>query len=99
MYEVFVNQNLNMDTVLLMEPMALSIAKIIDIDPTPIIMGQIFASNIGGTMTMIGDPPNIMIGSAANLSFSDYTKIGMPVMIISVTVAMIFLLIKFVVFA
>ena len=46
MYEVFVNQNLNMDTVLLMEPMALSIAKIIDIDPTPIIMGQIFASNI-----------------------------------------------------
>lgn len=62
----------NVTTVLLMGPMTISIAKMMKINPVPILLGQIVASNIGGTATMIGDPPNIMIGSAAKLTFMDF---------------------------
>lgn len=64
----------NVTTVLLMGPMTLTMAQVLRINPVPILLGQIFASNIGGTMTLIGDPPNIMIGSAANLSFMDFVE-------------------------
>ena len=64
----------NVTTVLLMGPMTLTLAKMMKINPVPILLGQIFASNIGGTMTLIGDPPNIMIGSAAGLSFLDFVQ-------------------------
>lgn len=64
----------NVTTVLLMGPMTITIAKMMKIDPLPILLGQIVASNIGGTMTMIGDPPNIMIGSAANFAFIDFIE-------------------------
>ena len=64
----------NVTTVLLMGPMTLTLAKMMKINPVPILLGQIFASNIGGTMTLIGDPPNIMIGSAAGLSFLDFVE-------------------------
>jgi len=64
----------NVTTVLLMGPMTLTIGKMLKINPVPILLGQIFASNIGGTMTLIGDPPNIMIGSAAGLTFLDFVK-------------------------
>ncbi len=64
----------NVTTVLLMGPMTITIAKMMKIDPIPILLGQIVASNIGGTMTMIGDPPNIMIGSAANFAFIDFIE-------------------------
>lgn len=64
----------NVTTVLLMGPMTLTMAQMLRINPVPILLGQIFASNIGGTMTLIGDPPNIMIGSAANLSFMDFVE-------------------------
>ena len=61
----------NVTTVLLVGPMTLAITNILKVDPVPYIITQIMASNIGGTATLIGDPPNIMIGSAAKLSF-DY---------------------------
>lgn len=64
----------NVTTVLLMGPMTITIGKMLKINPVPILLGQIFASNIGGTMTLIGDPPNIMIGSAAGLDFLDFVK-------------------------
>ena len=64
----------NVTTVLLMGPMTITIAKMMKIDPLPILLGQIVSSNIGGTMTMIGDPPNIMIGSAANFAFIDFIQ-------------------------
>ena len=51
-----------------------TIGKMLKINPVPILLGQIFASNIGGTMTLIGDPPNIMIGSAAGLDFLDFVE-------------------------
>jgi len=69
----------NVTTVLLMGPMTITIARILDIDAVPVLMGQILASNIGGTATMIGDPPNIMIGNAAKFTFGDFLiNTGVP---------------------
>ena len=62
----------NVTTVLLVGPMTLAITNILRVNPVPYIITQIMASNIGGTATLIGDPPNIMIGSAAKLSFVDF---------------------------
>lgn len=62
----------NVTTVLLTVPLTFSMASQLKIDVKPFLISQILASNIGGTATLIGDPPNIMIGSAAGLSFSDF---------------------------
>ena len=61
----------NVTTVLLIGPMTLTVCKLLDVNPIPFFMTEILASNIGGTATLIGDPPNIMIGSAAGSSFFD----------------------------
>ena len=62
----------NVTTVLLVTPVILLITEELKIKPYPYLFAVIFMSNIGGTATLIGDPPNIMIGSAANLSFNDF---------------------------
>lgn len=62
----------NVTTVLLIGPMTLAITNMLKTSPVPFFITQIMASNIGGTATLIGDPPNIMIGSAAGLSFLDF---------------------------
>jgi Na+/H+ antiporter NhaD/arsenite permease-like protein len=62
----------NVTTVLLIVPMTFVITKKLDMDPIPFLLPEIFASNLGGTATLIGDPPNIMIGSRAGLTFSDF---------------------------
>jgi Mg2+/citrate symporter len=62
----------NVTTVLLISPMTFTICKILDESPIPFFMTQILASNVGGTATLIGDPPNIMIGSGAGLTFADF---------------------------
>lgn len=62
----------NVTTVLLVGPMTFAVTKALNLNPVPFIITQIMASNIGGTATLIGDPPNIMIGSAAGLSFLDF---------------------------
>ena len=62
----------NVTTVILIMPVTFVIAKELDINPIPFLITEILASNIGGTATLIGDPPNIIIGSAANLSFMDF---------------------------
>jgi Na+/H+ antiporter NhaD/arsenite permease-like protein len=64
----------NVTTVLLIAPMTFTICKILDENPVPFFMTQILASNVGGTATLIGDPPNIMIGSGAGLTFADFIK-------------------------
>ena len=64
----------NVTTVLLVGPMSIAIARMLKIDPVPFLMAQVLASNVGGTATLIGDPPNIMIGSAAGLSFLDFLE-------------------------
>lgn len=62
----------NVTTVILVMPVTFVIAKELDIDPIPLLITEIITSNIGGTATLIGDPPNIIIGSAAGLSFLDF---------------------------
>ena len=62
----------NVTTVLLIVPMTFVITKKLNANPIPFLIPEILASNIGGTATLIGDPPNIMIGSRAGLSFTDF---------------------------
>lgn len=62
----------NVTTVLLLTPMLIYITRLMNVDPVPFLLSEVFASNIGGTATLIGDPPNIMIGSAAKLSFNEF---------------------------
>lgn len=64
----------NVTTVILIMPVTFVIAEELDINPIPFLIVEILASNIGGTATLIGDPPNIIIGSAAGLSFMDFLQ-------------------------
>ena len=79
----------NVTTVLLIGPMTIVITHILGLDPIPFLITQILASNIGGTSTLIGDPPNIMIGSAANLSFMDFVLNLGPIVIVLLFVIII----------
>ena len=85
----------NVTTVILIMPITFAIAKKLDIDPIPYLLTEIFASNIGGTATLIGDPPNIIIGSAGNLSFMDFVKELTPVVAIILAVVVIVLALVF----
>lgn len=83
----------NVTTVLLIGPMTIAITQMLNVNPVPFLLTQIMASNIGGTATLIGDPPNIMIGSAANLSFLDFIlNTGSVVAIIMAVIVFIFYL-------
>ena len=62
----------NVTTMLLIIPVTIEIAIALGINPLALLLPEVFASNVGGTATLIGDPPNIMIGSFAGLSFTDF---------------------------
>jgi Na+/H+ antiporter NhaD/arsenite permease-like protein len=62
----------NLTTVLLMVPITFLLADALDVDPIPLVIIEIVVSNIGGTATLIGDPPNILIAGATGLSFTDF---------------------------
>ncbi|MBQ4092285.1 MAG: ArsB/NhaD family transporter [Firmicutes bacterium] len=79
----------NVTTVLLVGPMTISICRMIKTNPVPYLITQILASNIGGTATLIGDPPNIMIGSAAGFSFLDFVLMDAPVVVIIMVVTIL----------
>lgn len=72
----------NVTTVLLIVPVTFQITRNLKISPYPFLLAEIFASNIGGTATLIGDPPNILIGSALSLSFMDFVKTLTPVVFV-----------------
>ncbi len=77
----------NVTTVILILPITFAIARKLEIDPLPYLLTEIFSSNIGGTATLIGDPPNIIIGSAAGFSFMDFLyNLTLPVAAIMVVV-------------
>lgn len=84
----------NVTTVLLIAPVTLLISHELKINPYPFLFAEIFASNIGGTATLIGDPPNIMIGSAVNLSFNDFLFNLAPIipLILAITLGIIYLI-------
>jgi Na+/H+ antiporter NhaD/arsenite permease-like protein len=72
----------NVSTVLLMAPVTLAITRELQIAPFPFLFAEVLASNIGGTATLIGDPPNLMIGSQAGLSFNDFIIHLAPVVVV-----------------
>lgn len=82
----------NMTTVLLVVPVTLSITRILKVSPMPYLISQIIASNIGGTSTLIGNPPNIMIGTAnPHLTFNDFIIHLAPVSIVIMLIAIVLL--------
>ena len=76
----------NLTTVLLVVPITFLLADALDIDPIPLVIIEIIASNIGGTATLIGDPPNIMIAGATGLSFTDFIVNLAPIAAVSFVV-------------
>ena len=72
----------NVTTVVLMIPITLVIAKEFGADPVPFLITEVMASNIGGTATLIGDPPNIIIGTHAGLSFMDFVRELTPIVLL-----------------
>jgi Na+/H+ antiporter NhaD/arsenite permease-like protein len=79
----------NVTTILLILPVALNVCKELRLKPTPFIISLIFASNVGGTATLIGDPPNIMIGSKAGLGFMDFVINLSPIIVIMLPVTIL----------
>jgi Na+/H+ antiporter NhaD/arsenite permease-like protein len=80
----------NVTTMLLLTPVTLEIALILKVSPFVFLMPEIVASNFGGTATLIGDPPNIMIGSYAGLTFNDFVINLAPVVIVVILAQIIY---------
>ncbi len=76
----------NVTTVLLIAPVSLLVCEQIDAPPVPFLIAEVMASNIGGTATLIGDPPNIIIASRSGLSFNDFALNLVPIVVILIGV-------------
>lgn len=85
----------NLTTMLTFVPVTLSIAEVLGISASPFVLGEAIAADIGGVFTLIGDPPNVLIGSAARFSFNDFlTRTGavsLPVLFLTIA----FLILRF----
>ncbi len=80
----------NVTTMLLLTPVTIEIALSLGISPVTLLIPEILASNIGGTATLIGDPPNIMIGSYAGLTFMEFVKNLTPAVVVSMLVLFVY---------
>lgn len=76
----------NLTTILLVVPITFLLADTLDINPMPLLLVEVVSANIGGAATLIGDPPNIMIGDAAGLSFNDFLINNVPGVLLILTV-------------
>ncbi|MCV7196933.1 ArsB/NhaD family transporter [Mycobacterium angelicum] len=76
----------NVTTVLLVAPVTLLVCERLAINPVPFLMAEVFAANIGGAATLVGDPPNIMIASRAGLTFNDFLIHMAPIVLIVLAV-------------
>jgi Na+/H+ antiporter NhaD/arsenite permease-like protein len=85
----------NVTTVVIIAPVAILIGEILGMSVVPLLISLTILSNTGGTGTLIGDPPNILIGSAANLSFNDFLANALPVVIVAWLVVLGLLLFLF----
>lgn len=73
----------NVTTVIVFAPLTVLICRLLKINPMPYLMAEAMLSNIGGAATLVGDPPNLMIGSAANISFNSFLMhMGLPVLVV-----------------
>jgi len=80
----------NVTTIILIVPITIIIAEMLKINPVPILMAEALLSNVGGTGTLVGDPPNIMIGSAAGFSFNDFLVHTLPVVLVTWVLTLLF---------
>ena len=85
----------NVTTVILMVPVTFLIADALGVSPLPFLLAQVMASNVGGAATLIGDPPNILIGSAADLSFADFVVNLAPLVLLALPVVLGFFYLAF----
>ena len=76
----------NVTTILLIAPVTLLVCDRLEINPVPFLIAEVFASNIGGTSTLVGDPPNIIIASRAGLTFNDFLVHMTPIVVIVMVV-------------
>ena len=76
----------NLTTILLIVPITFLLADALDIDPVPLIVIEVIASNIGGTATLIGDPPNIIIAGSTDLSFNEFIVNLAPIVVVTFAV-------------
>lgn len=76
----------NVTTIMLVVPMTLVIAHHLKVSPMPFLLSEVFASNIGGAATLVGDPPNIIIASRAGLSFNDFLVHLLPLAVLSLAI-------------
>jgi len=72
----------NVTTIILIAPLTIFIADMIGLSPVPFLMAEVLLSNIGGTATLVGDPPNILIASAAHFSFNDFLMHTAPIVLL-----------------
>ncbi len=85
----------NVTTVLMVTPIIIEIGRKLRIDPKPVLLSVVFASNIGGTATLIGDPPNIIIGSATGLGFTDFLENLTPAVLVSFAIYLLVIRVLF----
>jgi Na+/H+ antiporter NhaD/arsenite permease-like protein len=76
----------NLTTILLIVPITFLLADALDIDPIPLVIIEVITSNIGGTATLIGDPPNIIIAGATGLSFNQFIVNLAPIVLVTLVV-------------
>lgn len=86
----------NVTTVLLIAPVTFVITETLDVNPIPFLIPEILFANIGGTATLIGDPPNIMIGGATDLTFLDFIINLFPIVFVIFIAVLVFLRIFYV---
>ncbi|MEX2143499.1 MAG: ArsB/NhaD family transporter [Anaerolineales bacterium] len=85
----------NVTTIVLIAPVSILIAEILGISPVPFLISEALLSNTGGVATLVGDPPNILIGSAANFSFNDFLVTLAPIVLVAWLAALVTLRIVF----
>jgi len=84
----------NVTTIILIAPVTLIITKILHFNPVPLLMSQAILSNIGWVGTLVGDPPNIVIGSAAGFSFTTFLTHSLPVVVVAWGISIWYILYK-----
>lgn len=85
----------NVTTVVLVAPVTILICEILGIKPTPLLVAEALLSNTGGTATLVGDPPNVLISSAAGLSFNDFLTHSLPIILVAWIFALLLIIILF----
>lgn len=85
----------NVTTMLLMAPITIEIALAVGINPLSVLLPEVLASNVGGTATLIGDPPNILIGSYAGLGFSDFLLDLAPGVLVAEVALILYIILRY----